>query len=226
MKMPGAIDQQYIEARRVLLDALDALRDHHDALILVGAQAIYQHTGEADLAVAPFTSDADLAIDPDALQPEPKLAEALQRAGFFTKPDSIGIWTSSTANINTDLLVPDAVAGGGRRGADLGAHGNRTARKVKGLEPALVDKSLRRIAALDDADPRSHEIMVAGPAALLIAKLHKLYDRQSQAPRLKNKDALDVYRLLQATETDTLAATIRSLSADRRGGQSTRSAVH
>jgi hypothetical protein len=30
-----------IAARRVLLDALDALEDHRDGLVLVGAQAIY-----------------------------------------------------------------------------------------------------------------------------------------------------------------------------------------
>jgi len=37
-------------SRRVLLDALDALGEHKGATILVGAQAIYLHTGDADLA--------------------------------------------------------------------------------------------------------------------------------------------------------------------------------
>lgn len=35
---------EYIAARRVLLDALTALEDHLDNLILVGAQAVYHHT--------------------------------------------------------------------------------------------------------------------------------------------------------------------------------------
>jgi hypothetical protein len=43
-----------------LLDALVALEPHIDALVLVGAQAIYLHTGDADLAVAEYTTDADL----------------------------------------------------------------------------------------------------------------------------------------------------------------------
>ena len=54
--MPGAInpDPEYIAARRVLLDALEALGENRKALVLVGAQAIYLHVGEGDLAVAPY----------------------------------------------------------------------------------------------------------------------------------------------------------------------------
>jgi hypothetical protein len=36
---------EYIEARRTLLDALDALESHRDSLVLIGAQAVYLHTG-------------------------------------------------------------------------------------------------------------------------------------------------------------------------------------
>ncbi len=56
------IDEQYVRARRVLLDALEALQDQRGAVILVGAQAIYLHVGDADLAVAPFNTDADLSM--------------------------------------------------------------------------------------------------------------------------------------------------------------------
>ena len=70
MKPPGDPDQQeaYALARRVLLDALDALGDQGDAVVLVGAQAIYLHTGDTDLAVAPFTTDGDVAINPENLR--------------------------------------------------------------------------------------------------------------------------------------------------------------
>ncbi len=223
--MAGAIDPQYVLARRVLLDALDALRDHRNAIVLVGAQAVYLHTGESDLAVAPFTLDADLAIDPQKLKPDPRLAEAMAQAGFSTAANTIGIWKSNRDNVSTDLLVPEAVAGGGRRSADLGVHGDRVARKVKGLEAALVDKSIMRIAALDKNDDRSYEVMVAGPAALLIAKAHKLYERREVVNRRKNKDALDVYRLLQAIETEVLAHTISALCADPRAISSTQEAL-
>lgn len=52
----------YVQARRVLLDALEALARHADALVLVGAQALYVHAGEADLAVAPFTRSAEAGV--------------------------------------------------------------------------------------------------------------------------------------------------------------------
>jgi hypothetical protein len=72
----------YIVARTVLLDALDALGEQRDALVLVGAQAIYLHTGDADIAVPVFTTDGDLVIEPARLKDEPKLAEAMTRAHF------------------------------------------------------------------------------------------------------------------------------------------------
>lgn len=54
---------EYVLARRVLLDALAGLACHRDAIVLVGAQAIYLNVGDADLAVAPITTDGDLVIE-------------------------------------------------------------------------------------------------------------------------------------------------------------------
>jgi hypothetical protein len=80
--MPGDLDQEYVRARRVLLDALAALSEHRDAVILVGAQAIYLHTGDSDLATAPYTTDGDLALDPGSLESSPLLDQILRSAGF------------------------------------------------------------------------------------------------------------------------------------------------
>ena len=66
----------------VLLDALEALGEHREALVLVGAQAIYLRVGEADLAVASYTTDGDLAIDPRILVEVPPLEQKLSEAGF------------------------------------------------------------------------------------------------------------------------------------------------
>ncbi len=77
------MDELYAIARRVLLDALEALGEHRDATILVGAQAIYLHTGDADLGVAEYTTDADLAFDPSLLARNPPIEQALERAGFY-----------------------------------------------------------------------------------------------------------------------------------------------
>ncbi len=46
--MSGGPDPLYVRARTALLDAADALVEQLDALVLVGAQAIYLHTGRAD----------------------------------------------------------------------------------------------------------------------------------------------------------------------------------
>jgi hypothetical protein len=50
--MPGGTTELFIRSRRALLDALAALEPHLDALVLVGAQAIYLHTSEVDEAIA------------------------------------------------------------------------------------------------------------------------------------------------------------------------------
>ncbi len=68
----------------------------------------------------------------------------------------------------------------------------------------MVDNELRTISALDPDDTRTFEAQVAGPAALLIAKVHKIHERRDQPDRLNDKDAHDVYRLLVAT-TDMAA---------------------
>lgn len=209
--MPGEPDPLYAAARRVLLDALQALRDHLDALVLVGAQAVYVHAGETDLAVAAYTTDGDLAIDSTCLGPEPLIETALANAGFAQKTNAVGIWHRSVDarggqhDVAVDLLVPESLGGRGRRGARIPPHGPHVARKVVGLEAALVDKDLREITALDPLDNRRFEIAVAGPAGLLVAKIHKIRERLDEPDRLSDKDALDVYRLLRSVPTDELA---------------------
>ena len=106
--------------------------------------------------------------------------------------------------VPVDLLVPEAVGGSGRRGARLGQHGKDVARKARGLEATLSDNRLSTVGALEEADTRRFDIRVAGPSALLVAKLHKLAERAAEprGERLKDKDALDVLRLLRAIPLD------------------------
>jgi hypothetical protein len=218
--MPGVSDPQYVVARGVLLDALEALGDQRDAVVLVGAQAIYLHTGEIKFAVSEFTTDADLTIDPALLHEFPELESAM-RAAHFERGNRVGAWVvyRDIAGVSTmvevDLMVPEAVGGAGRRAARLAGHANNVARKATGLEAALVDKATTTITALDPSDVRSFDVAVAGPAALLVAKLHKIAERASERERrrLDDKDAFDALRLLQATDTFALAVTLAQLSA-------------
>lgn len=200
--MPGEPDPLYVRARSALLDATDALAEQIDALVLVGAQAIYLHTGDADLAVAEYTTDADFTIGPADLADSPLLAELLTARGFTTR-EHPGGWLSPDG-IYVDLMVPEALAGPGTRGARLGVHGKRVARRAKGLEAALVDRQPMTIDALDPTDPRHVTMLVAGTGALLVAKVHKIAERTKDGDRVRDKDSLDVLRLLQATETSDL----------------------
>ncbi|WP_214107414.1 hypothetical protein [Acrocarpospora catenulata] len=204
---------EYVLARQVLLDVLEALGPHRDAVVLVGAQAVYLHTGDADLAVAPTTTDADIALAPDLLHDEPLLEAALRSAGFVPGANP-GTW-HGTSHIAVDLMVPEALSGsGGRRGARLPVHGNRVARRTVGLEPALVDNRDHELQALDVTDERTFTIRVAGVAALLVAKAIKVKERLDQRDRLKPKDGLDMLRLLRAVEAEPLARDLRRLSDD------------
>src|SRR5581483_1103488 len=206
--MSGAIDPLYIVARGVLLDALQALGAQRKAVILIGAQAIYLHTGGIALAVAEYTSDADIALDPAALDPEPEIESTMTAAGFY-RGNRVGAWCVSrdVGNVSTrvevDLMVPEAVGGPGGRAARLAGPATHVARKARGLEAALIDRSLRTITALDRLDTRSFSVAVAGPAALIVSKLHKLQERlaEREQRRVDAKDALDVLRMLQAVPT-------------------------
>jgi hypothetical protein len=211
--MPGA-DKVRADARATLLDAVEALDAHKASVILVGAQAIYLRTGSTTFALAEATKDSDLAIDPRHLGENPRLEEAMTGAGFILNPVSQqpGAWMSPNG-IPVDLMVPELLAGSGsRRGVRIPPHAKHSARRAAGLEAAIIDKSPMSVDSLD-GDGRRAVITVAGPAALLVAKLHKLGERVDTPDRLNDKDAHDIYRLLVATETPDLAESMQRLHA-------------
>ena len=213
--MATPVDANYVRARSGLLDALAALGPLREAAVLVGAQAIYEYTRAqaGDYAVSPFTFDADLTLIPELLVDDPKIIDAMHHAGYGLT-DQPGIYRRGDG-VQVDLLVPEAVGGRSGRGADLGVHGNRAARQVRGLEGALVSRRPVTVRALVAADNRAYDINVAGPAALLVAKVHKLLDRVNADDnrRIDSKDAFDVFRLLQAVETMKLVDEINLLTA-------------
>jgi hypothetical protein len=225
-------DPQYILARSVLLDALEALEGQREAVVVVGAQAIYLHTGGSEFAVPEFTTDADITLDPALLQHSPEIESAMRMARF-ERGNRIGAWVARRkvgvvdVNVEVDLMVPEAVGGSGRRAARLPGHAKEVARKARGLEATLLDKATKMIGALDHRDDRSFDVAVAGPAALLIAKLHKIAERISEREqrRVDDKDALDILRLLQAIETAPLAAALFALLKADLAGDVTREAL-
>ncbi|NDU71300.1 hypothetical protein GWI34_01500 [Actinomadura sp. DSM 109109] len=231
-RVPEGVErsQLVIAARRILLDGLTALRPHLEALTVVGAQAVYLRTPAAAMRNAPFTSDADLSIDPAMLGPRPRLDEALRTAGFDLIHDNQpGLWgriervDDQDVQIELDLLIGrELLDDPGRRSARIPPHHQMTARWVTGLEICAVDRSPLLIQSLDPADTRSVTAHVAGPAALLAAKLYKIRERLdnvgARPDRLTNKDAGDVYRIMATIPVSQMSATFVTLVHDPRVG--------
>jgi len=217
------LDERSVVARKVLLDALEILGPHRRALVLVGAQAIHLHIGDGDMAVAPFTLDGDLAVDPRALASRPNLPKIMTAGGFVltVRP---GTWTLRGTEVHIDLLVPATLGGSGRRAARLGIHGSDAARKAVGLEATLVDNTLKRVMALNPRDHRGFDIRVAGPAALLVAKLHKIDERKDVPERLQSKDGLDVLRILRFAPPGSLAIALQTLATHDISSETTQTA--
>ena len=202
---------EYVAARHVLLDALEALHTHLDSLILVGAQAVYLHAGEGTLNVPPMTTDADLALNTQHLAASPEIAQTLTEAGFSPSTNP-GHWLGAL-DVALDIMVVPHQAGTTSktaRAARIPPHAKNVGRIAPGLEPALVDNTIHPIVAFDDADPRAFRLRVANPAALLVAKAIKISERQHDArrqpDRLIAKDALDMFRLLQTIDTEVIVA--------------------
>ena len=224
---------EYVEARRVLLDTFDALRDHLNAVVLVGAQAVYLRTIGHLPGYQPFTTDADVVLDPSKLALTPPLGQLMEQAGFVHTAEP-GVWEARFTRpgfedeivVPVDLIVPEQLASkAGRRSARLpGEHGKATARKGPGLEGAVVDNAPMEIAALESGDTRRVVVNVAGAGALFVAKLHKLGDRLSTPARLEAKDAGDVYRLFDIATPDEMSVLLRRLLDDERSTTATEAA--
>jgi len=201
-----------------MLDALEALADHRDAVVVVGAQAVYLRTGDANVALAEATKDSDLAIDPRSLGEDPRVETAMRAAGFLPDPvhGQPGSWINAMG-IPVDLMVPELLAGPGgstARGARLPPHDRRAMRRTRGLEATVVDNSIELVQALDPKDERAYPARVAGPASLVVAKAHKIAERIATPHRLNDKDAHDMYRILVAVETAPLVEGFHRLLSD------------
>jgi hypothetical protein len=83
------------------------------------------------------------------------------------------------------------------------------------------------LAALDGADSRRFNVRVARPAALLVAKAHKLRGRlvAGKADRIADKDAADVYRLMLSVPVRDFLLRLDPLLADDTAAPVCREAV-
>ena len=133
-------------SRRLLIDTLRTLANSRDAITVVGAHAVHVWVQDAwgpiDMQT---TRDADLAINPVFVTPDPKLVDLMSGIGTApTLPDRPGIYGYTTEmdlplaeRTTIDLIVPEVYAGPGRRAARMDGQQHAASRAV-GLE--LVDR--------------------------------------------------------------------------------------
>ena len=204
------------EARDLLLDALGVLAPHREALIVVGAQAVYEHTRLVEGLEQPSTNDSDLAVDPSLVTPDVSIYQAMADARFYqARLERSGIYSRTPTPPGgkpqpptLDLIAPESVAGSSRshRGARIPGQDRKAVSKADGLEMALVDHAWRRIGPIAEGSGRQEiEVKVAGPGALLCAKAWKLQERVRDAEagkpwRLREKDAGDVWQLMYVSD--------------------------
>lgn len=158
----------------------------------------------------------------------------MEGAGFVLTYEP-GIWEARFMRpgfddeivVPVDLIVPVELAPkAGRRAVRLpGQHGKTTARKSPGLAGAVVDNGPVDLVSLEDGDPRTTTVNVAGYGALLVAKLHKLGDRVATPQRLQAKDAGDIYRLFDAVAPDEMTEILQVLLNDQRSSVTTSKAL-
>jgi hypothetical protein len=161
-----------------------------------------------------------LAIDTRTLEDTPRIEVAMKAGGFVLRkelnPDADpGAWIG-VHNVPINLMAAESQSGGGRRGVRSPPHSTDAIRKARGLEAALVDKEVHEISSFEEkTDDRKFKITVAGPAALVVAKLLKIGERQhQQSGRLKSKDALDLFYLLQAKSSKEIAERMIKIESD------------
>jgi len=206
-------DLLLVRTRAALLDALDALEGHARSVVVVGAQAVFLVAGAVDVAIAATTKDSDVGLDPRELADDPLLEQAMTAGGFVPSTEP-GQWLKD--DVPVDLMVPASLLAQGpkKRSARIPPHALHAARATRGLEAALVDQDEMDVPALDDADPRVRRALVAGPSALIVAKVLKISERlNGPAHRLQNKDAHDLYRVLVAIDTVELVERFTRLLA-------------
>lgn len=222
-------DEGLVRARAVLLTGLIALGPQREALTVVGAQAVFEHTrGRNDIPFT-LTIDGDASVAPSLVDPSFDIGQAMVAAGFVAHPDRTGIWGLpglGDETVGFDLLVPGAVAGHGRRGARVPGQDRRAIGRADGLELSLLDREKRAISSLDGPGC-SVEAYVAGPAALMCAKAYKIHERLAEAlvggrNRVKPKDAADVWRLMTVSEPEQVRSVFVAEESDVALGEAIR----
>ena len=221
-----------IEARTSLCDVLDALADHKEGLVVIGSHAVHERTRSLGI-VSTTTKDCDLAVVPGLVESDPRIEDAMRSAGFVPLGElpqapsryehQPGLWGKGFTDdgspiAEVDLIVPQTMAGGGRRSPrSMASHGKVATRFSAGVDLAAVDRGLMPVESFADGSVR--EAYVAGPAALLCSKAYKVGERvierdRGGRDRVAPKDGSDMWRLMAASDPVSVGGIFEALLAD------------
>lgn len=206
-------------SRRLLINTIKALQEFAQSATVVGAHAVHvwveQAWGPIEMEA---TRDGDVVINPVFVAESPKLLDLMGRIGAAPAlPDRPGVYgyvseseLPSAERITVDLIVPEAYAGPGRRAARIPGQGNAATRAL-GLELGVWDRHPTTLSTVDGPTDGTRAF-VAGPAALLVAKAHKVHERLQQVitrpDRLRPKDSGDVALLMMVSSGEDAAETM------------------
>ena len=221
---------EMVEARRLLLDALDALAPLLPAVVLGGGQAADLHLPAGSFPIPLSTRDGDLTVDVRALTRPARIGELLTLAGLEITGGH-GHWARATNRllqyfsrkwpVRIDMMVPDEPWPEAVAGPDPRVGGD--ASNMPPMVVTLLDDSPLAVPALDASDLRRRTVRVAGTASLLLTKVHKFETRRLRAvarrrpfSTIPTKDILDIVRLLLAPGED-IERDVHRIRLDARG---------
>jgi hypothetical protein len=231
--LPAGEADAHALSRRTLVEAVTALQALSPvAFVLVGAHAVYLRAPENELGLPAFTFDGDVVVNPTQIPRSRAVRACLEQVGFDLRDRHSGLYERPGADpdmrraTRIDVFVPAAF----EYAWSADGYDARAAMVQPGLEACLVDCSPMELMTLDDGGVRlSATVHVAGIVALLAAKGWKIGERYEQGPEAfadVRKDIGDVYRLLQTSDPDENAATLRVLRDNRRISESVRTGAH
>lgn len=227
VRHPDALVHPSLAASRLTLcKVLDALGDHYEAITIVGAHAVHERTRGLSVE-STSTKDGDLAVTPGLVVDEPLIEQAMRDSGFrplmeiaVEHPEGHpgrrwqgrpGLWGTSITDTGTpvdevDLMVPESLAGKGRRSVKaLAEHGKQAVGRVDGLELAVLERDTLQIADLHGGATRA--AYVARHSGLVCAKAYKIVDRQRAVRKGQRerglsipKDAVDMWRCMATSD--------------------------
>lgn len=218
-----------VSARRLLLDAADALEPVLAAVVLGGGQAIDVRVPRETLPIPLSTQDSDLTIDVEALT-GPAPFEDLLLAADLVPAGRHGHWQrrenrllqhlTRRRPVRVDVMVPDETWPESTAGLDPRKGG--AASLMPPMVLTVLDDSPTSVGALDSSDLRRRTLRVAGAASLLLTKVHKFQTKLLRAiarrrplSTMSIKDILDVLRLLLAPGDDIESGLDRIRSSPR-----------